>query len=423
MFRSSKDSICMYTPSADGGHARYAWELMCALHRDAHSGRRFELVSSADLDPQFRTAPYPVHAMLPTLLDRSRFPSRLHWGASRLTHYTRREWQFLAWLKGRPDVSAVHFQEWTPWLAAPLIRRIRAMGKRVFFTCHNVYPHKYPPMVPKAVMEGWIRRGCMACDGLFVLTDVLAAELSRFLGGDRAAHPPIHVVPHGTWTVNDFDPANAPSMAERASWRRLLFFGTIRRNKGLDLLLRAAEHLPGHRITIAGESHDHEYFGGEILPQIAKLRAGGVSVDLIDRFVPDAELGQLFASHSAIVLPYTKGFVAQSGVVFMALAYELPVVASEAGGLRDLMSEFKVGATFRSAQPAALTAAVHELYADAVDGRLIEQMRAAKRRYSWQEAARATIAGYEASSKFRRVDQPEVIEQTDDRAVPTTLAH
>src|SRR6185503_8219749 len=93
-------------------------------------------------------------------------------------HYARRDWQFLKWLRGRPDVAAIHLQEWTPWLAAPLIRCIRRMGKRVFYTVHNVIPHRYPALLPRRVMDFWVRRAARACDGLFLHTPQLAEQLS-----------------------------------------------------------------------------------------------------------------------------------------------------------------------------------------------------------------------------------------------------
>jgi glycosyltransferase involved in cell wall biosynthesis len=218
---------------------------------------------------------------------------------------------------------------------------------------------------------------------------LLADQLSRFLGEN---HPPIRVVPHGVWTVPDI--GKAPALDERLGWKRLLSFGALRKNKGVDLLLRAAEHLPGYSITIAGEPIHAEYFQTEVLPLVRRLQAKGVTVNLMDHFIPDEQVGALFASHSAIVLPYTREFVAQSGVAFMALAYELPVVASEAGGLRDLFDEFKIGVTFREPTPQALAAAVKQLYSQESRQDLVKQIAAAKERYSWQQAARATIAGY-----------------------------
>jgi glycosyltransferase involved in cell wall biosynthesis len=398
--------ICMYVPSADGGHARYTWELMTALSAQARGRIALELVTSEDLDPQFNTGLYPVHPILPKLADRSTFSTKAGWIASRLTHYPRREWQFLKWLKGRPDITAVHFQEWAPWLAGPLFRRIQALGKQVFFTAHNIVPHKYPKFVPKSVMNGWIRKACLQADGLFVLSDRLSAELSRFLG---ESHPPIQVVSHGVWTVKDSE--KAPPLEERLAAKRLLCFGAIRSNKGTDLLLRAMEKLPGYSVTIAGEPYHLEYFRKEIVPLVEQLRTKGVKVDLIDRFIPDEEVGKLFASHSAIVLPYTRGFVAQSGVMFMALAYELPVIASEVGGLRDLFDQFKIGTTFNDATPEALAEAVLKLNStDQQD--VVKQIRLAKRRYSWQDSARLTIAGYELAD--------EKVTQENDCPITTT---
>jgi glycosyltransferase involved in cell wall biosynthesis len=250
-------------------------------------------------------------------------------------------------------------------------------------------------------MNRWIRRACRACDGLFVHTEPLSEELSRFLG---KPHPPIWVAPHGVWTVADRPPL--PPLAERLARRRLLFFGTIRRNKGLDLLLDAAGHLPpGYGITIAGEPVEGDYFRDAIAPRVAKLRASGLPVDLIDRFVPDEQVGPLFARHSAIVLPYTREFVAQSGVVFMAMAHELPVVASEAGGLRELLERFGIGAAVPDLRPQSLAAAVRSLVEGGDPGALEQQMRAAARAFSWDASAAATFAGYQESARLREAAQ------------------
>lgn len=399
----------MYTPSSDGGMAQYAWELMTAIAAHPRAQHRYELVSGQDLQEQFRSDAYTIQSILPPLRHRSEFSNKASWVASRLTHYPRREWHFLRWLKRRPDVSAVHFQEWTPWLAAPMFRRIRAMGKKIFYTVHNVVPHHYPAMVPKAVFDGWIRKACRLCDGLFVLTEPLKEQLSRSLG---EGHPPIYVAPHGVWTVRDL--ASAPTLEQRLAAKQLLFFGSIRRNKGLDLLLRAAEHLPGYGITIAGEPHEREYFETEVLPQVKRLRAAGLKIDLQDRFTPDDEVGPLFARHSSVILPYTKGFVAQSGVIFMALAHEVPVVASEAGGLKDLFAEYKIGEIFRDATPEALAASIRTLHEGARTDDVLNQIRAAKRRFSWHAAAGATLAGYALAEEGRK--------EADDCAVATNLA-
>jgi glycosyltransferase involved in cell wall biosynthesis len=288
----------------------------------------------------------------------------------------------------------VHFQEWTPWLAARVFRKIHRMGKKAFYTVHNIVPHKYPRFVPKAVMHWWIRRACRTADGLFVHTEPLKQQLEQFLGSAKHA-PPIHVVPHGVWSVKD--DGSRPTLEQRLSWKKLLFFGTIRRNKGLDLLLQAIEHLPGYSLTIAGEPLEKDHFNNEIVPTIRRLQDQGVKIDFRPGFAPEDSVGPMFASHSAIILPYTSAFMSQSGVIYMALAHEVPVVASEVGGMRDLFKEFKIGETFVQRTPEALATAIRALDTGPNAAQLAEQFRLAKRRYSWQQSATATITGYAAA--------------------------
>jgi glycosyltransferase involved in cell wall biosynthesis len=403
-------SICMYVPSSGGGHARYAWELMNALATHPGGAHLYELFTSQDLQAEYYSDRYPIHALLRPLRHRSEYGSKAAWFASRLTHYVRREYEFLSWLRARPDIEAVHFQEWAPWLAATMVRQIRAMGKRSYITVHNVVPHRYPRLVPRALVHDWTRKGCRLCDGVFVHTDQLATRMAEFLGD---GHPPIHVTPHGVWTVRDADARI--SLQERIGWKKLLFFGAIRRNKGLDLLLDSMSDLKGFSLTIAGEPGEPDYFHGEILPRVQRLRSMGVAIDLRAGFTPENELSALFHSHSAVVLPYTSGFVAQSGVVFLALAYELPVVASEAGGLRDLFAHHRIGVTFGQASAANLSAAVNRLYTDADPVNLLEQIRSAKRRFSWQESASVAIAAYGQAAERRPANHARQLE--------TTLAH
>ena len=403
-------TVCVFAPTATGGHARYAWELTRAMAQHPRGNLRFELVSTRHLDPAFRTGGYTVHPVLPPLWDGSAFATRVGWMANRMLYYPLRERAFLRWLRGRPHVVAVHFQEWKPWLATALLRRVRAMGKRAYFTVHNVLPHRYPPGVPKWLMHHWVRRACLACDGLFVHTERLAEELARFLG---ARHPPITVVPHGVWTVPDADAQ--PPLDQRLAQRRLLFFGSIRRNKGLHLLLRAAERLRGYGVTIAGEPLERSYFEAEVVPRVRALREAGADVELRNGFVPDDEVGRLFARHSAVVLPYTEQFVAQSGVVFMALAYGVPVVASDAGGLKELLGEYRMGTTFQNGSAVQLAGAVRRLH-EGYEARALEQdIREAQRRFTWRAAAGATIAGYSLAA------QPAA--ETHDCALGTTAAH
>jgi glycosyltransferase involved in cell wall biosynthesis len=242
----------------------------------------------------------------------------------------------------------------------------------------------------------------------------LRDDLARFLGTDD--HPPIDVTPHGVWTSSATAGRGASLPQEQSRARpRLLFFGTIRRNKGLDLLFRAADQLRELELTIAGEPREAEYFRTEVAPQVAALRGQGIRIGLMDRFIPETEVPALFAAHDAVVLPYTEEFTAQSGVVFLAIAHATPVVASEAGGLRDLFGQFRIGTTFREPTPDALAAAVRECVEQSARGTFKAPLRAAKQHFSWEAAAEATIAAYTTGLEANR--------EENDRDAATISAH
>ena len=386
----SGEKVCMFVPSADGGHPLYAKELLTAMVRTG--GCQVELVSSEYLTEAFDSELYPVHRILPTIQPRTHFRSSAQWVVDRLTYYPRQQRIFLRWLANQPHITLVHLQEWAPWLASSLIADIRALGKRVFYTAHNIIPHRSPPGVPPEMMHRWLRRAYRQCDGLFVHTPRLAKQLADFL---ENRHPPIHVTPHGIWTMDL--PANPPSIEERLTWKRLLFFGTIRRNKGLDQLLRAMEQLPGYTLTIAGDPEEPAYFREEVVPLVHRLREMGIGIDLHDRFIPDDEMAALFASHSALMLPYTPAFTAQSGVLFMAITHGIPVIASAVGGLREMLSEHPIGMMIDQATPGQIADGIRRLYAQGLEMDVAGHLLRARQAYSWQATATATIAGYAQS--------------------------
>jgi len=110
---------------------------------------------------------------------------------------------------------------------------------------------------------------------------------------------------------------------------RLLFFGRLRRYKGLDLLAAALRRLPAGRfaVRIVGS--------GPASAELAELAAlGGVSVE--NRWVPEGEVAGLLAWADAVVLPYREA--SQSGVAAAALAAGRPVVATSVGGLAQQLA-------------------------------------------------------------------------------------
>lgn len=386
--------ICMYTPSADGGHARYTHDLLQALASLDDPPLEMSLVTCGDLDSRYRETSYSIHDVLPPIVHRSLYRHRITWAVSRAAYYARRERALLQWTaKGAPP-DVIHVQEYTPWLAPRDFHWLRSRNIRVCFTVHNIRPHTYPPLVPSQLYDQLNRHAWRSCDALFVHTSGLGDDLDRFLG---PGHPPIFVTPHGLWS-------GAPSCAVDAELTvaggtRLLFFGTIRRNKGLHVLLSALRLLPDYSLTIAGAPVDTEY-AAQIRAQLAELPNG--QVRLLDRFMEDEEIPTLFAEGDLVVLPYTT-FAAQSGVLHDALAYRRPVVVTDIGALGESVRGWGVGEVTAPGDATALAQAIRRATEPSNYRAAISALSWVAAELSWEHTARLTASAYRTICAPRRV--------------------
>ena len=141
---------------------------------------------------------------------------------------------------------------------------------------------------------------------------------------------------------------------------RLLFFGTIRPYKGLEDLVEAFSSLPRDvaeqfRLSIVGETWE----GWTHPLEAAAASPHADLIDVVNRYVSDAEVREHFAGADALVLPYRRS--SASGPLHMAMSAGLPVVVTSVGGLVEAAADY-TGARFVPARdPAALAAALAEL--------------------------------------------------------------
>lgn len=141
-----------------------------------------------------------------------------------------------------------------------------------------------------------------------------------------------------------FDFGAIAPLAPHGGRFRLLFFGRLRRYKGLDLLTEVLERLPVGRFTVRVVG------SGPASPELTRLASlEGVRVE--NRWVPEDEIGGLLAWADAVVLPYREA--SQSGVAAAALAAGRPVVATRVGGLAQQLEGENL-ARLAAPEPAAL---------------------------------------------------------------------
>ena len=120
--------------------------------------------------------------------------------------------------------------------------------------------------------------------------------------------------------------------------KTLLFFGLIRDYKGLDLLIAAMSLLDeSYQLIIAGECYgDFEKYRQAVESSPACSR-----IKVLNRYIADDEVPRLFSAADLLVTPYRSA--TQSGVIPIAYHFDLPVLATDVGGLKESIERAGTG--------------------------------------------------------------------------------
>jgi len=287
--------------------------------------------------------------------------------------------------RARPDI--VHWQ-WTPLprLDAHALPFVGARAGATVMTAHDVLPRRSASQV--ALWRGLYRR----CDRVIAHSAASRERLLREVGLEPGR---VALVPHGLFT------AAGPPVAASAGGTRLLFFGLIRSDKGLDVLIEA---LPAVRRAVPGAGL--RVVGSPRMPlEPLRERAAALGVaDAIEwdlRFVPDDEIAPVFAAASAIVLPYRA--IEGSGVLATALALGVPPVATAVGSFPELFAAYDLGDPVPAGNAAALAAGIVRTLTDGgARARAVAGMERAREELSWERVAELTELTYDEAMRVRR---------------------
>jgi len=202
----------------------------------------------------------------------------------------------------------------------------RLVCRKYVLTVHDLLPHGRHSKLNKILFGAAFR--LPHC--LVVHTERAREDLVARYGLTRAK---IIVMEHGIETLDTVP--MPPRLTGGGATLRLLFFGYVARYKGLDILLRAVSDLPlAFKLVIAGACKDRDY-GKEIRSLIA-ASSHADAVTWIDRFLSEEEIQGHFRDADALVMPYRH--IDQSGVLFQALRFGVPVVATRVGQLEKYVT-------------------------------------------------------------------------------------
>ncbi len=332
--------------------------------------------------------PFKIERNLFEIIDPEKKWSKLHWAFDRfwrsLSNSLRRN-RFAE--KNKFDI--VHIQIGMPlidqFLLKPLARRLP-----VVLTIHDVQPHSRR----FHSMHAFLKRYFKIPNRLIV----------HYEGGKKqlvdkydisAEH--INVICHGmTPLCNPAVPSDARKKLNLPLERDiLLFFGTIRADKGLDILLKALQILRTHNprilLVIAGPTPREVSF--ETYSNMIKKYNLSAYVQTFIRFINDEDVDYFFAASDIVVLPYLR-FESQSGVLLRAYTHKKPVVVSNVGAIGESVYADKIGLVVEPGNPESLAKAIISLLNN------LEKFKShyspeLEKKYSWKHVAELTMRTYE----------------------------
>lgn len=278
------------------------------------------------------------------------------------------------------DLIVVRY--WLPFMGPCLGTVLRQVKKnkhtRVVCIADNVIPHESRPGD-----TAFTRYFLKPVDAFVTMSNKVLTDLRQF------TQKPAQLVSHPLY--DNF--GNAVPMAEARAHlqlpdnkRILLFFGFIRKYKGLDWLLEAMHLLKLHAeqhpdfemptLVIAGEYYEDSKPYEALLDNL-RLRD---NVILHTQFITDSEVKYFLCAADVVIQPYKNA--TQSGVTPLAYHFETPMIVTRVGGLPDMVPDEKTG-LIAEPNPASIADTIIRFY-NLPRENFVQGLREEKKKYSWQ---------------------------------------
>lgn len=283
-------------------------------------------------------------------------------------------WQKTAKFIKAQNADALIFHWWHPFFAPAynsVLKKVENTSKRIFI-CHNVRPHEQ-----SFIDSLLIRRVFKNVDRFLVHSEEDRVNLLEICPNaviEKNFHPLFDIFENG-------NKRQAEKGNDKETPSNILFFGYIRKYKGLEHLLNAMPKILNEvdvRLTIAGEFYDLKK------PYLDLIRDHGISnrVNIIDEYIPNEEVQDYFMKSDLVVIPYNDA--TQSGIVQISYNFGVPVVVTRVGGLPEVVHDGETGYIVEPGSSSAVADAVIDFFKNNKSEEFKKNIAEHKHLFSWE---------------------------------------
>ncbi len=241
-------------------------------------------------------------------------------------------------------INTIIFRYWNPFFIPAynsIIKYIKKRNKdiRIYSICDNVMSHE-KIYLQLYLIKSFINR----LDGIIVMSENvknLLYSINKNINCKKISLPILNDL------NNQIDCVKAKEkLSYNLDKKSFLFFGLIRKYKGLDILLSAINKIDKSlkdkfECIIVGENY-------EDLEKYKKIINSDIDKNITwnTKYISDEEVDLYFTASDFVVLPYKSA--SQSGIIPMAYYYTKPVIVSNIDGLTEMIIENKTGYSFKN---------------------------------------------------------------------------
>ena len=247
------------------------------------------------------------------------------------------------------------FDWWQPFFGPchyiiSLLLKSHYRGKILFIT-ENFISHE-----SRFVDSFLTKLGLNNADSFLALSEVVAKDLEKISHRRkiyRSSLPPFDCYITGEDYSRD---KSRKELHLSENDKVILFFGYVRKYKGLDILIdalpEAIQQIPELKLLIVGEFYD------DVSAYISRIEKLGLknNVLLINKFVPNEEVAKYYSAADVTALPYRSA--TQSAVLNVSYSFGKPVIAARVGGLSEFVKDNYTGIIIEPDDKESLTTGI-----------------------------------------------------------------